>query len=732
MSDIYHNPGKTIYLMLLFHQHQPFYLDRDMKSLIAPWVRTHTTKDYLYVPNILKKYPNVHLTVNLTPSLLLQIQEHYVKNLKKFVDVKKINLKRIRKFPEVERLLDLLIKPTKYFTKEDILSLYTYHYSTLSVNEVLRHYFPEYEKLYKIFSEAREKNILINNLQLLRELKFWFTLLNFNLDIIEGPIKLTDNSIVDLSDFLFKKTDGKYYLRRKITEHDCEKLFVASYCMMINFVPVHKQIIYNPHNNIGQIELSTSPYSHPILPLIYDTESAKECMDSYILPNRFHYPEDARLQVKMGLEIFEKYFGYKPTGMWPSEGAISRSVAKIFIENNLQWFATDMQILYQSVGRKISHLTPYNLNIDNQNIVAFFRDTVLSDKIGFRYQNFDGEESADDFIKHILSYSDRNEEKVVSVILDGENAWEWYRKDPGAREFLNALFRKLEKLYRTKAIVTITPYEYINGNISRGILPHPKEKLPVLKHISSGSWIHGNFGKWIGSMEKNYVWDILLEARMNLEKTGYTFEHLRTLKRKSKREKYLFKAYECMFIAEGSDWFWWAGEDQESYTGEPFNELFFNYINQVYVNLLKAGYKVKAPKIISFEKLKKEEKFSVSKIGSMKMGQKTLTIKFICDSNGINVPDAIYIAGNLEELGEWVPNLVRMNKITAKGKLYSTLWEYEIKVPEGTVIHYKYTNSGKRGEWSGSEEFPALNRTVIAQTKAGENLIILKDKFGKL
>lgn len=731
MSDIYQSSGKTIYLMLLFHQHQPFYYDQDMMKLVAPWVRTHTTKDYLFIPSLLKKYPNVHITINLSPSLLVQVQEKYVKGLKKFIDIKAKKIRNIKNIPEIETLFYLLIKPTKYFTKQDILCLYHCHYSALSVNEVIRHYFPECERVYQIFNEARQKNIIIKNTQLLRELKFWFTLMNFNLDILEGPVKLPDNTIIDLSDLVSRKSDNKYYLNKKIDEQDCERLFIETYRIMCNFLDAHKQLVYHPTNNTGQIELSTSPYSHPIVPLLYDTESAKECMEGYNLPRRFRYPEDAKLQVKMGLEVFEKYFGYRPSGIWPSEGAVSDDVVRIFAENKLQWFATDMQILNKTLKGKASHLKPYNVNTDGKNVVAFFRDTMLSDKIGFKYQSYDGEESADDFIHHLLSYADVHEEKVVSVILDGENAWEWYRKDFGAREFFNALFRKLEKLYHSRRIITVTPSEYLNGNLIRGISPHPIEELPSLKHISCGSWIHGDFSKWIGSKEKNFAWEVLLDARKNLENTGISFEYLRKKKKKTKKEKYIFRAYEYLFIAEGSDWFWWAGEDQESYTGKPFDELFLSYIYQIFVNLSKAGFLVKIPDFKMLPKPRKSEKISVQKIGTMKIGQKIVTVKFICDANDTVVPDAIYITGNIEELGEWIPNVIRMKKIKQKGRLNLNLWEYEVKVPEGLELHYKYTNSGKPGEWEGSEEFPALNRTFIVKENEKDSVII-KDKFGKL
>lgn len=720
MSDIYKSSGKTIYLNLIFHQHQPFYLNANTNTIIAPWVRTHTTKDYIRIPSLLKQYPNVHITINLTPSLLVQIQDKYLNALKKYFDLKKNKLENIDDIPSIELLFNLLLKPTNRFTREDSLLLYASNFSALSVNEVVRHQFPQFDKIYKVFSEARKKNIIIRDVQLLRELKFWFTLVNFHLDFLENPIKLADNSIVDLSDLVEIKTDHKYYLRKKITEEDCKRLALETYRMMNNFLLVHKQMRYDYESKTGQIELSTSPYSHPILPLLYDTDSAKECMKNTVLPRRFHFPEDAKIQIERGIETFKKYFYTKPNGIWPSEGAVSNDTVKMFAESDIKWFATDMQILHQSMKGKPSHLIPYNV----KNVVAFFRDTDLSDKISFKYQYFDGEESADDFIKHILSYADPNEERVVSVILDGENAWEWYRKDLGARGFLNALFRKLEKLHQTREIVTITPSEYIYGNPSRGIPHHDIEKLPRLNYVSSGSWIHGDFSKWIGNVEKNQAWEVLLEARKTLSATGVTINELKSKNKLTRKEKYISDAYEYLLLAEGSDWFWWAGEDQESFQAQPFDELFYGYIKNIYDSLNKAGHKTVVPE---FKKERKTTLYRELKIGTMEVGKKLILVKFICDASDVIVKDAIFIVGNLEKLGEWIPNFIRMNK----RKKDRNIWEYEIEVPVGTEIQYKYTNSGKLGEWSGSEEFPALNRSIIVVPEK-DNELEIKDKFGKI
>lgn len=728
MGDSYPHKGKSIYLVLLFHQHQPFYTDIESGKLVAPWVRTHSTKDYYRIPSILKKYPNVHLTINITPSLIYQL-ENYLSRLEKFVDHKNRIIKYNSEYPGVETLFDLLIKPTTKFSLNDIKHLYFLPFNALSVSEIVRHHFPEFSSIYNIFNKARKENQLITDRQLLRKLKFWFALVNFDLDILDGPIKLSDNTIIDLSDLIERKSDYKYYLKKEITESDCQHLAYQSYLLMKNVFLVHKKLRYDPERYKGQIELTTSPYSHPIIPLIYDSDIAKECMPGKKLPDRFNYPGDASYQVIKGIKTFKNVFGFKPNGMWPPEGAISQDSLKVFVNVKISWIATDMQILENSIHRKGAHLTPYRLNLDKKNIAIFFRDTDLSDNIGFKYQSWDGEEAADDFVKRVLSYADPMEEKVVSIILDGENAWEWYRRDFGAREFFNALFRKLEKLFQSRQIVTVTPSEYLNGNPRRNIPKHSIENLPHLKNLRAGSWIHADFHKWIGNEEKNQRWMILLKARSDLIKAGFSLNKIHRMK--GEKNDYLLDAYDALLIAEGSDWFWWAGEDQEAYMHRPFDNLFSKYILKIYENLSKVDYNIKAPIEVLQIMQKEKQKFVKTQMGAIKSGRRLVTVKFICNAENIRVKDAIYITGNIEQLGEWIPNLIRMKKLESAKKTNEQLWTYEVQIPEGTEVQYKYTNSGKVGIWQDSEEFPALNRFFIVESNEN-NIQIIKDKFGKI
>ncbi|MDI6778828.1 MAG: carbohydrate-binding module family 20 domain-containing protein [Bacteroidota bacterium] len=727
---------ETIYLAISYHQHQPFYIDYEKDILVAPWVRTHSTKDYYRMASLLRKYPNVHATINLSPSLLIQIQEYYIDRLKPFVDLKncKFNVKKYfsKKSFQTDPLFDLLVKPTENFNQEDNDYLYSNSWSALSVNEVVRRRFPEYERLYHEFCELRKKKSLISNRQKLRELKFWFTLVNFDLDILDGPVRLTDGNIIDLSDLIEIKRDHKYYLKRKITETDCQRLAVETYKMFINVAAIHSKLQLNIERDTGQIELTTNPYSHPILPLIYDSNDGKISMPHSPFPKRFSYPIDADNHVKLAIKYYKKTFGKKPLGMWPSEGAVSEAAAMLFQKNGVQWISTDIQILKNSLRDDGSFLSPYRY----KNMAIFFRDTELSDRISFKYQHMDGEEAASDFIKYVLTAGSREKKKskLLTVIIDGENAWEWYHRDREGREFLNSLYKKLEKLYKTRQIVTVTPSEYLLGNERRGIPPHPIDNLPVIHKLATGSWICADFSKWIGTVQKNLAWEFLLKTRGDFKKAKIP-DHSQDDKFKPYSKRwYLKKAWEELYIAEGSDWFWWSGEDQESYsTKKPFDELFYQHLKQVYLYAYKAGYKLEIPVFPVTAKDKIIEKKISKRTGTMKAGRRKSKVVFICDARNIQVPQAIYITGNCEELSEWVPNITKMYNDGTHGslELKDNVWAYELELPEGTEIQYKYTNSGKPGEWGKSEEFPALNRTLHVKSNE-KGICIQKDLFGKL
>ena len=337
---------------------------------------------------------------------------------------------------------------------------------------------------------------------------------------------------------------------------------------IINLVlPKHKEL-----QDKGQIEVTTSPFYHPILPLLIDTNIAKIGMPQVTLPRtRFHAPEDAEIQIKNGIELYEKIFNRKPKGMWPSEGSVSSEIVPMFAKNNINWIATDEEILFRTIvdlKEPIEEILykPYRINVNNSKVNVIFRDHKLSDLIGFVYHKMDPEAAADDFIERLCSIKRSlrkdDEEHLVSIILDGENCWEYYPND--GIDFLNALYTKLSHAEKN-GYITTTVSDYLEK------FP-PKDEL---KGIFPGSWINGNFGIWIGHSEDNTAWDYLNQARIFLESRS-----------KSAPPEKIQKAWKELYIAEGSDWNWWYGGDHSSMNDAEFDMLFRAHLINIY-KLLK-------------------------------------------------------------------------------------------------------------------------------------------------
>ncbi len=349
---------------------------------------------------------------------------------------------------------------------------------------------------------------------------------------------------------------------RGFTEEEKQILISKQIDILKKIVPKYKEMA-----DKGQIEISFSPFYHPILPLLCDTNSAKIAMPDVRLPQkRFSHPEDAQKHIKMGLEYFENLFGCKPCGMWPSEGSVSEDVLRIISKEGLLWIATDEDILSASLGK---HFRDSSRNIIEpdllykpyifENVSIVFRDHLLSDLIGFVYSKWNAKDAADDFIKrliHIYQLMPKSKPHLIPIILDGENAWEYYKND--GQDFLKYLYEGLSKESRLK---TLTISEYINS-IDKGT---------ILSKLHAGSWINANYSIWIGHEEDNTAWDYLTETREELD----NFQKLHP-------EKDISEAWKCIYIAEGSDWNWWYGDEHTTDTQKDFDELFRFNLMKVY------------------------------------------------------------------------------------------------------------------------------------------------------
>jgi alpha-amylase/alpha-mannosidase (GH57 family) len=342
-------------------------------------------------------------------------------------------------------------------------------------------------------------------------------------------------------------------------------------------IPLHKELA-----ELGQIELTTSPFYHPILPLLIDTECAREAMPNVVLPeHRYRSPEEANEQIQRASEFFKSNFGIEPKGMWPSEGSLSWDAITLIRKNGFEWTATDETVLRNTIGvsptiagnitiqQKHAKYFPWRAETAEGEIVLFFRDHSLSDDIGFTYQTWDADDAVQNFVHNILHIrselvneygEDVLHEACISVILDGENCWEYY---------WNNGFEFLDRFY---AALASTP-EIRPVTFSEAVACSRRDALPRLTKLTAGSWIEGNFQIWIGHPEDNAAWDALYAAKQTLNEA------------RARNATGVEAAHEELMIAEGSDWCWWYGDEHFSAQQDIFDELYRMHLSEVYRKL---------------------------------------------------------------------------------------------------------------------------------------------------
>jgi alpha-amylase/alpha-mannosidase (GH57 family) len=519
--------------------HQPYYKDIKSGLYQMPWVRLHGLKDYYDMVAVLDLFPQIRQTFNLVPSLIEQIQDYAENN-------------------SCDEHLILTQRPANDLTdveKDKILSTFFSCNPPTMIKPHAR-YYQLYEKRGED-SENLKSRIREFGVQDLLDLQVWSNLVWID------PLFKTD----PLISHLFKK-------KRDFTEEEKNRLIIKQREILGQILPKYKQI-----QDRGQIEITFSPYFHPILPLICDTEIAKLALPHIPLPQvRFSHPEDAEEQIRRGISLYERVFGTKPQGMWPSEGSVSEQMVSLVGQLGISWIATDEEILLLSLAMgKMETLKrtrqdpgalykPYKIASEGRQLSILFRDHSLSDLIGFVYSNWDAESAANDFIQrlHRIRENISREDlpnSVVTVILDGENCWEYYKND--GHDFLSALYTKLsdDNLLRT---TTISDFLY------------ESRAQQELTHLFAGSWINHNFRIWIGHPEDNLAWDLLKKARNAL----VDFEN--KTEKNVETEKTLEKAWKEIYIAEGSDWNWWYGDEHHSPNAEEFDRIFRSHLLHVY------------------------------------------------------------------------------------------------------------------------------------------------------
>ena len=735
---------QPVFLNIIWHQHQPLYANPETDQLAGPWVRTHATKDYYDMAALLRRYPDIHCTVNLTSSLLHQLREYYLARLGPYVDVRANTIDVLgfwkRWKGKTDPWIDMALTAPAKYTPEQRRHLYENAWSAFGISEVMIERFPRYKQLR---DRLKSRTVALEDLfsaREQREILFWFYLAHFDPDFLRNAVELPDGSVCDLREFVEEQPDGTFRLRRPINDNDCKRMVVESYKVMAAVIPVHRALRYDPSNHAGQMDIITTPFYHPILPLIYDSDLARVCQPQDALPPRYNHPEDAEAQVVKAVRMYREIFGFAPTGMWPGEGSVAQPVLELLRKNGILWTASDVKVLARSKPAGRPNTTAFGFPAGKDSMALVFRDTELSDRIGFKYQSMEGEVAAEDFVQSILALApaEGEPEALITVILDGENAWEWYQKDNDGKTFLNALYRKLSALFAQKRIVTVTMSEYLQGNPNRGIAAHPMKSLPSMEWLWPGSWINGNYDTWIGEPEENRAWEYLVQARIDLARSGVARPDPRSdAPRAGTRKWYAYMAWEEMYASEGSDWFWWYGSDQTAPAGDtPFDAGYRAHLKNVYRFARLAGGRMPVrsfkPIISDTPATSAGKDSSGAGKGAMaRSSTTTQTVLFVCDASGQKVRKAVYIAGDHPLLGSWAPNITAMRDDGKEGDAVAgdNLWTIRVTLPVGTTVQYKYTNSGPPGLWIPGDEFEGRNRSVTIPESPQP--FIIRDTFGQ-
>ncbi|MBW3666821.1 MAG: glycoside hydrolase, partial [Actinobacteria bacterium] len=540
------DPGVTVaprsepelYLMLMWHQHQPFYPADENGVVTRPWVRVHATKDYVDMVTTVLEHPEIHVTFNLTPVLLTQL-EGFMEGA------------RDAYWVATEIPADTLSDEEKAFLMRRFFD----------VNQRIVARFPRYAELADARNDAGGPDAPIDTFDTgdYRDLQVLFNL------AWTDPGFLAEEPLAALVE------KGSGY-----TEED-KGVVLSEHERIVSMVfEVHRRAWES-----GQIEVATTPLAHPILPLLVDTAAASVGDPAAVLPaTRFSEPLDAVAQVESGLALAEELLGRRPAGMWPAEGAVSQLSASIMAQAGVRWIATGEPVLAAGLGlgeafpRNASDVPdeagalyrPHSVDLQrSDDLPVFFRDLRLSDLVGFEYSGLSAEAAASDFIERLEAIrEDLGETEgppwVVSVILDGENAWEHYPND--GKDFLNALYGGLAE---TDWLGTITPSEYLD------LYGAPE---PLDHELYPGSWFQASYATWIGEEEEVKAWEYLATTRAALEDARDQVDPAR-----------FDEAMEAMLFAEGSDWFWWYGADQSSGDDGYFDAAYRAWLRRVYERL---------------------------------------------------------------------------------------------------------------------------------------------------
>lgn len=513
--------------------HQPYYKDDILERYLMPWVFLHAIKDYYEIPWLCDKY-GFKSTINIVPSLMVQLDD-YAQDLS-CDDLLKTILKPVASLSDDEK--SLIKKQCFYANKENMIA--------------------PLSRYYELF-EAKDETFSDDDYLDLEVL--------FILSWCGNYLRQTNDVVARL----IKKMRG-FSHEDKLDLMENLRAFVSE--IMSKYKELEQK---------GTIDIFTTPFYHPITPILLNHNAPKEANSQTPVAEMEDMPSYAEEHTKQAVKIYKEKFGKSPIGFWPSEGAVSEETLKLFSQNGIEIACTDEEILFGSKTnlRRQDLYRPYSFHIEGKTIKVFFRDKPLSDLIGFTYASVNHVRAVDEFIENLRKIYDACDfDPSVCVFLDGENAWEYYPNN--AYDFFCELYSRLNDC------------DWVNSMRLSEAKDMPTDL--ELQKIKPGSWIGGSLNTWMGHREKNLAWELLSLTCSDFESFKDELD-----------EKSRLQAKKEIMIAQGSDWFWWYGDDHYTLLASEFDALFRRHLQNVYFLAKK-----EIPKEILVP-IKKEGKSALSK-----------------------------------------------------------------------------------------------------------------------
>ncbi|MBD2137642.1 glycoside hydrolase [Anabaena sp. FACHB-1237] len=529
-----------LYVAFIWHQHQPLYKCPENGTVSIsqqyrlPWVRLHGTKDYLDLVLLLSKYPKLHQTVNLVPSLILQLEDYIAGTA-------------------LDPYLTASLTPVEKLKQEQKEFIVDHFFDANHHTLIDPH--PRYAQLYHQKQQQGRGWCLQN----------W--------DLSDYGDLLAWHNLAWIDPLFWDDPEIAMWLEkgRNFSLGDRQRIYSKQKEILSRIIPQHREMQHR-----GQLEITTTPYTHPILPLLADSNAGRVAVPQMTLPHhRFQWSEDIPRHLRKSWDLYINKFGQEPKGLWPSEQSVSPEILPYIAKQGFKWICSDEAVL----GWSLKHFfhrdgagnleqpellyRPYRLETPAGDLSIVFRDHRLSDLIGFTYGAMSTKNAVSNLIGHLQAIakmqnnSSSSQPWLVTIALDGENCWEFYPQD--GKDFLETLY---ETLSNTPNLQLVTVSEYLEK--------YPPQATIPSQQLHSGSWVDGNFTTWIGDPAKNRAWDYLTQARQVLANHPEATEENNPA------------AWEALYAAEGSDWFWWFGEGHTSNQDAMFDKLFREHLIGLY------------------------------------------------------------------------------------------------------------------------------------------------------